>query len=164
MQSGGGVVRCVRERGERGSGVLGFVHVHVFMCVCVYVYMHVQYVYCAQYTNMHTNSPLSTSTHYTSHTHSCQRQASAGGMRAQLATYRELRDNMSEGARFYTALQEAVKNLAQQAGDYCLTRRIQRCVGVCFGGGGLWGMWCVGCRCCSACMYRWLVGYVSVHN
>lgn len=58
-------------------------------------------------------------------------QAAAGGLKAQLASYRELRDNFSEGARFYTALQEAVKTLAQQAGDYVLTRRLQRC------GGGL---------------------------
>lgn len=53
-------------------------------------------------------------------------EASCAGLRSQLTMYREVRDNLSEGARFYSALQDAVKGLNQQAGDYCLTRRIQR--------------------------------------
>lgn len=54
-------------------------------------------------------------------------QASAGGMRSQLGTYRDLRDNLSEGLRFYMSVQEAIAILRQQAGDYILTRRLQRC-------------------------------------
>lgn len=53
-------------------------------------------------------------------------ESSSAGLKAQLAVYRELRDNLSEGARFYSALQDAVRTLSQQCGDYCLTRRIQR--------------------------------------
>ena len=53
-------------------------------------------------------------------------QAAAAGVRASLSTYREVRDNLSEGLRFYMSLQEAIGTLAQQAGDYSLTRRLQR--------------------------------------
>ncbi len=45
-----------------------------------------------------------------------------------MAGYKEVRDNMSEGLRFYMSLQEAIAVLAQQAGDYALTRSLQRCV------------------------------------
>ena len=38
-----------------------------------------------------------------------------------------MRDNLSEGLRFYMSLQEAIVTLQQQIGDFCLTRRIQRC-------------------------------------
>ena len=54
-------------------------------------------------------------------------QASTGGMRSQLGVYRDLRDNLSEGLRFYMSVQEAIATLRQQAGDYILTRRLQRC-------------------------------------
>lgn len=47
-------------------------------------------------------------------------------MRGQLATYKDLRDNLSEGLRFYMSVQEAIAVLRQQAGDYILTRRLQR--------------------------------------
>lgn len=47
-------------------------------------------------------------------------------MRASLSAYREVRDNLSEGLRFYMSLQEAIGTLGQQAGDYALTRRLQR--------------------------------------
>lgn len=47
-------------------------------------------------------------------------------MRNKLAVYRELQDNMSEGLRFYMSLQEAISTLRQQAGDYVLTRSIQK--------------------------------------
>ena len=53
-------------------------------------------------------------------------QGAAGGMRGRLGAYREMRDNMSEGLRFYMSLQEAIATLHQQAGDYVLTRRLQR--------------------------------------
>lgn len=55
-------------------------------------------------------------------------QASTGGMRSQLGVYRDLRDNLSEGLRFYMSVQEAIATLRQQAGDYILTRRLQRCL------------------------------------
>ena len=48
-------------------------------------------------------------------------------MRAQVASFKEVRDNLSEGLRFYMSLQEAIANLGQQIGDFCLTRRIQWC-------------------------------------
>ena len=43
-----------------------------------------------------------------------------------MASFKEVRNNMSEGLRFYMSLQEAIAVLAQQAGDYILTRRLQR--------------------------------------
>ena len=49
-------------------------------------------------------------------------------VRRSMAGYKEVRDNMSEGLRFYMSLQEAIAVLAQQAGDYALTRSLQRCV------------------------------------
>lgn len=54
-------------------------------------------------------------------------QAGSAGIRSKLAIYRELRDNLSEGLRFYMSLQEAITTLRQQAGDYVLTRTIQKC-------------------------------------
>jgi len=54
-------------------------------------------------------------------------QAAAAGVRGSLGAYREVRDNLSEGLRFYMSLQEAIGTLGQQAGDYALTRRLQRC-------------------------------------
>ena len=56
-------------------------------------------------------------------------QGSASGLRASARTYGELRDNLGEGLRFYQGLQEAIASLRQQAGDHCMTRRIQRWVG-----------------------------------
>ena len=53
-------------------------------------------------------------------------QAAAAGVRGSLSAYREVRDNLSEGLRFYMSLQEAIGTLGQQAGDYALTRRLQR--------------------------------------
>ena len=54
-------------------------------------------------------------------------QASSGSMQGKLREFRELRDNLSEGLRFYMSLQEAIAILRQQGGDYVLTRRLQRC-------------------------------------
>ena len=53
-------------------------------------------------------------------------QAAAGGIRGKLGLYIEVRDNMSEGLRFYMSLQEAIQALQQQAGDYILTRKLER--------------------------------------
>ena len=53
-------------------------------------------------------------------------QASSGSMQSRLREFGELRDNLSEGLRFYMSLQEAIAILRQQAGDYVLTRRLQR--------------------------------------
>ena len=58
----------------------------------------------------------------------CPRQQGAcSGIKASARTYRELRDNLGEGLRFYMGLQEAIGSLRQQAGDHVMTRRIQRC-------------------------------------
>lgn len=43
-----------------------------------------------------------------------------------MALFLEVRDNFSEGLRFYMSLQEAISHLAQQVGDYSMTRQIQR--------------------------------------
>ncbi len=57
----------------------------------------------------------------------CMRQGAAAGVRAQVSSFNEVRDNLSEGLRFYSSLQEALTSLQQHVGDFCLTRRIQRC-------------------------------------
>ena len=56
-------------------------------------------------------------------------QGAAGGMRGKVVLFKEMRDNFSEGLRFYMSLQEAIQALGQQAGDYCLTRKLQRWAG-----------------------------------
>eukprot|EP00891_Asterochloris_glomerata_P000589 jgi/Astpho2/589/e_gw1.00013.8.1_t len=53
-------------------------------------------------------------------------EGAAGGMRGKVVLFKEMRDNFSEGLRFYMSLQEAIQALGQQAGDYCLTRKLQR--------------------------------------
>ena len=53
-------------------------------------------------------------------------QGTASGMRSKVALFLEVRDNFSEGLRFYMSLQEAISHLAQQCGDYSMTRHIQR--------------------------------------
>ena len=58
-------------------------------------------------------------------------QGAASGMRSKVALFLEVRDNFSEGLRFYMSLQEAISHLAQQVGDYSMTRQIQRWV-TCF--------------------------------
>eukprot|EP00873_Tetraselmis_striata_P008261 jgi/Tetstr1/428525/TSEL_001855.t1 len=50
----------------------------------------------------------------------------ANDVRGTMNLYKELRDNLSEGMRFYLQLQEVISTLVQHCGDYCLTRRIQR--------------------------------------
>lgn len=54
-------------------------------------------------------------------------QGAASGMKAKVALFSEVRENFSEGLRFYMSLQEAISHLAQQVGDYSMTRQIQRC-------------------------------------
>lgn len=54
-------------------------------------------------------------------------QTASAEVRRSMGGYKEVRDNMSEGLRFYMSLQEAIAVLAQQAGDYALTRSLQRC-------------------------------------
>lgn len=60
----------------------------------------------------------------------CAQTASAE-VRRSMGGFKEVRDNMSEGLRFYMSLQEAIAILAQQAGDYALTRSLQRCAASC---------------------------------
>ena len=43
-----------------------------------------------------------------------------------MGLYIEVRDNMSEGLRFYMSLQEAIQALQQQSGDFVLTRKLER--------------------------------------
>lgn len=44
----------------------------------------------------------------------------------QSKVYFEVRDNLGEGMRFYTSLQDAVGILKQQVMDFSMTRRVQR--------------------------------------
>lgn len=44
---------------------------------------------------------------------------------AGVAKYRQIRDNMNEGLKFYITLQDAISALKQQCGDYVMTRSIQ---------------------------------------
>ncbi|CAK9200542.1 unnamed protein product [Sphagnum troendelagicum] len=42
-----------------------------------------------------------------------------------VAKYRDVRDNINEGLKFYVTLQDAITNLKQQCSDYVMTRNIQ---------------------------------------
>ncbi|KAK9909798.1 hypothetical protein WJX75_007558 [Coccomyxa subellipsoidea] len=53
-------------------------------------------------------------------------ETASAEVRRSMGGFKEVRDNMSEGLRFYMSLQEAIAILAQQAGDYALTRSLQR--------------------------------------
>ncbi|XP_024535562.1 vacuolar-sorting protein BRO1 isoform X2 [Selaginella moellendorffii] len=44
---------------------------------------------------------------------------------AAIAKYREIRENINEGLKFYVTLQDAITNLKQQCSDYVMTRNIQ---------------------------------------
>ena len=57
----------------------------------------------------------------------CGRLASYCSYDDACSAHAQVRDNLSEGLRFYASLQEALTALAQHVGDFCLTRRIQRC-------------------------------------
>jgi programmed cell death 6-interacting protein len=40
--------------------------------------------------------------------------------------YKQIQSNFERGIRFYTSLQDAIGQLKQQCGDFCLTRKMQR--------------------------------------
>ncbi|KAI3779037.1 hypothetical protein L2E82_08476 [Cichorium intybus] len=44
---------------------------------------------------------------------------------AAIAKYREIKENINEGLKFYVTLQEAITNIKQQASDFSMTRSIQ---------------------------------------
>ncbi|KAK9750380.1 hypothetical protein RND81_02G192200 [Saponaria officinalis] len=44
---------------------------------------------------------------------------------AAVAKYREIKDNINEGLKFYVTLQDAITNVKQQCSDYVMTRNIQ---------------------------------------
>ncbi|KAK1416088.1 hypothetical protein QVD17_31876 [Tagetes erecta] len=44
---------------------------------------------------------------------------------AAVAKYREIKENINEGLKFYVTLQEAITNIKQQASDFVMTRNIQ---------------------------------------
>ncbi|PWA35768.1 BRO1 domain, ALIX V-shaped domain protein [Artemisia annua] len=44
---------------------------------------------------------------------------------AAVAKYREIKENINEGLKFYVTLQEAITNIKQQASDFAMTRSIQ---------------------------------------
>ncbi|KAK4763463.1 hypothetical protein SAY87_012901 [Trapa incisa] len=44
---------------------------------------------------------------------------------AAIAKYREIKENVNEGLKFYVTLQDAISNVKQQCSDYVMTRNIQ---------------------------------------
>ncbi|KAM7463483.1 hypothetical protein LguiA_031604 [Lonicera macranthoides] len=44
---------------------------------------------------------------------------------AAIAKYREIKENVNEGLKFYVTLQDAITNVKQQCSDYVMTRNIQ---------------------------------------
>ncbi|XP_028758167.1 vacuolar-sorting protein BRO1 [Neltuma alba] len=44
---------------------------------------------------------------------------------AAIAKYREIKDNVNEGLKFYVTLQDAITNVKQQCSDFIMTRNIQ---------------------------------------
>ncbi|KAK9063707.1 hypothetical protein SSX86_017579 [Deinandra increscens subsp. villosa] len=44
---------------------------------------------------------------------------------AAISKYREIRENINEGLKFYVTLQEAITNIKQQSSDFAMTRSIQ---------------------------------------
>ncbi|KAK4263878.1 hypothetical protein QN277_029235 [Acacia crassicarpa] len=44
---------------------------------------------------------------------------------AAIAKYREIKDNINEGLKFYVTLQDAITNVKQQCSDFIMTRNIQ---------------------------------------
>ncbi|CAI9296838.1 unnamed protein product [Lactuca saligna] len=42
-----------------------------------------------------------------------------------IAKYREIKENINEGLKFYVTLQEAISNIKQQASDFAMTRSMQ---------------------------------------
>lgn len=46
-------------------------------------------------------------------------------IQAAIAKYREIKDNINEGLKFYVTLQDAITNVKQQCSDFVMTRNIQ---------------------------------------
>ncbi|CAN1138160.1 Vacuolar-sorting protein BRO1 [Linum perenne] len=46
-------------------------------------------------------------------------------IQAAIAKYREIKDNINEGLKFYVTLQDAINNIKQQCSDFVMTRNIQ---------------------------------------
>ncbi|KAJ8770052.1 hypothetical protein K2173_010040 [Erythroxylum novogranatense] len=46
-------------------------------------------------------------------------------IQAAIAKYREIKENINEGLKFYVTLQDAITNIKQQCSDYVMTRNIQ---------------------------------------
>ncbi|KAF5751868.1 ALG-2 interacting protein X [Tripterygium wilfordii] len=46
-------------------------------------------------------------------------------IQAAIAKYREIKENINEGLKFYVTLQDAITNVKQQCSDYVMTRNIQ---------------------------------------
>ena len=51
-------------------------------------------------------------------------QAVEQGFESLLREYNQVRDDVAQGLGFYGQLQEAVKTLHQEVGDYCLARSV----------------------------------------
>lgn len=51
-------------------------------------------------------------------------QAVEQGFESLLREYNQVRDDVAQGLGFYGQLQEAVKTLHQEVGDYCLARSL----------------------------------------
>ncbi|KAJ6899186.1 hypothetical protein NC652_025619 [Populus alba x Populus x berolinensis] len=46
-------------------------------------------------------------------------------IQAAIAKYREIKENINEGLKFYVSLQDAITNIKQQCSDFVMTRNIQ---------------------------------------
>lgn len=53
------------------------------------------------------------------------REKSYKQIQAAIAKYREIKENINEGLKFYVTLQDAITNVKQQCSDYVMTRNIQ---------------------------------------
>lgn len=53
------------------------------------------------------------------------REKSYKQIEAAIAKFREIKDNINEGLKFYVTLQDAITNVKQQSNDFAMTRNIQ---------------------------------------
>ncbi|KAJ1382915.1 BRO1 domain [Sesbania bispinosa] len=53
------------------------------------------------------------------------REKSYKQIEAAIAKFREIKDNINEGLKFYVTLQDAINNVKQQSNDFVMTRNIQ---------------------------------------
>lgn len=53
------------------------------------------------------------------------REKSYKQIEAAIAKFREIKDNINEGLKFYVTLQDAITNVKQQSNDFVMTRNIQ---------------------------------------